>query len=56
MTKYKVKVTLQATAQMREAVAHISHTLLDPNTARRWANALHKGIASLDSMPGQVDI
>lgn len=56
MTKYKVKVTPQATAQMRAAVAYISHTLLEPNTARRWANALQKGIASLDSMPGRYPL
>lgn len=56
MTKYKVKATPQATAQMREAVSYISHTLLEPNIAKRWANALQKGIAALDSMPGRYPL
>lgn len=38
--RYEVKLTTQAIEQIQEIVQYISHILLVPETARKWADAL----------------
>lgn len=49
--EYKVKITPLALSQLSETVKYISDILLVPETAAKWLDVLHKGIASLSSMP-----
>ena len=48
---YEVKLTAQAIEQIQEIVRYISHILLVPETARKWADTLQSEIAKLDFMP-----
>lgn len=45
---YEVKLTTQAIEQIQEIVRYISHILLVPETARKWADTLQSEIAKLD--------
>ena len=49
--RYEVKLTAQAIEQVQEIVRYISHILLVPETARKWADTLQPEIAKLDFMP-----
>lgn len=49
--QYEVKLTAQAIEQVQEIVRYISHILLVPETARKWADTLQSEIAKLDFMP-----
>lgn len=49
--RYEVKLTAQAIEQIQEIVQYISHILLVPEAARKWADTLQSEIAKLDSMP-----
>lgn len=49
--RYEVKLTAQAIGQIEETVQYISKTLLAPETARKWSDALQNEIENLDSMP-----
>ena len=49
--RYEVKLTAQAIEQIQETVQYISHILLVPETARKWADTLQSEIAKLDFMP-----
>ena len=49
--RYEVKLTAQAIEQVQEIVRYISHILLVPETARKWADTLQSEIAKLDFMP-----
>ncbi len=49
--RYEVKLTTQAIEQIQEIVRYISHILLVPETARKWADTLQSEIAKLDFMP-----
>lgn len=51
--QYEVKLTPQAVEQIQETVSYISHILLEPETARRWADLLQQEISSLNSMPAR---
>ena len=46
-----IKLTTQAIEQIQEIVRYISHILLVPETARKWADTLQSEIAKLDFMP-----
>ena len=48
---YKVKLTNNALAQLKEAVGYISKVLLEPEVARRWSDRIKKEILTLDHMP-----
>ncbi len=49
--RYEVRLTAQAIEQVQEIVRYISHILLVPETARKWADTLQSEIAKLDFMP-----
>ena len=49
--RYEVRLTAQAIEQIQEIVRYISHILLVPETARKWADTLQSEIAKLDFMP-----
>ena len=49
--RYEVRLTAQAIEQVQEIVRYISHILLVPETARKWADTLQSEIAKLDIMP-----
>lgn len=53
---YEVKLTPQAVEQMQETVSYISHILLEPEIARRWADLLQQEISSLNSMPARFPL
>ena len=42
--RYEVKLTAQAIGQIEETVQYISKTLLEPETARKWADALQSAV------------
>ena len=48
---YKVKLTNNAIAQLKDAVGYISKILLEPEVARRWSDRIKKEILTLDNMP-----
>ncbi len=54
--RYKVKLTIQAIGQIKETVQYISKILLEPETAQKWADALQREIAKLDSMPSRYPL
>lgn len=54
--QYEVKLTPQAVEQMQETVSYISHILLEPEIARRWADLLQQEISSLNSMPARFPL
>ena len=49
--RYEVRLTAQAIEQVQEIVRYISHIVLEPETARKWADTLQSEIAKLDFMP-----
>ena len=51
--RYEVKLTAQAIGHIEETVQYISKTLLEPETARKWADVLQCEIGKLDSMPSR---
>lgn len=54
--RYEVKLTVQAIGQMEEAVQYISKILLEPETARKWADTLQCEIEKLDTMPSRYPL
>lgn len=54
--QYEVKLTPQAVEQIQETVSYISHILLEPEIARRWADLLQQEISSLNSMPARFPL
>lgn len=54
--RYKVKLTAQAIGQIEETVQYISKTLLEPETAWKWADTLQCAIGKLDSMPSKYPL
>ncbi|MDO4322453.1 MAG: type II toxin-antitoxin system RelE/ParE family toxin [Lachnospiraceae bacterium] len=54
--QYEVKLTPQAMEQIQETVSYISHVLLEPEIARRWADLLQQEISSLNSMPARFPL
>lgn len=54
--QYEVKLTPQAVEQIQETVSYISHILLEPEAAKRWADILCKEISSLNSMPSRYPL
>lgn len=54
--RYEVKLTAQAIGQIEETVQYISKILLEPETARKWADALQCEIGKLDSMPSRYPL
>lgn len=54
--QYEVKLTTQAVEQIQETVSYISHILLEPEIARRWADLLQQEISSLHSMPARFPL
>lgn len=54
--RYTVKLTHQAVAQIGETVHYIADVLLDPETARKWADILQREIGKLDSMPSRYPL
>ena len=54
--QYKVKLTAQAIGQIEETVQYISKILLEPETARKWADTLQYEIGKLDSMPSRYPL
>ena len=48
--RYEVKLTTQAIGQIEETVQYIFKILLEPETARKWADVLNCEIERLDSM------
>lgn len=54
--QYEVKLTTQAMEQIQETVSYISHVLLEPEIARRWADLLQQEISSLNSMPARFPL
>ena len=54
--RYKVKLTTQAIGQIEETVRYISKILLDPETARKSADAMQCEIEKLDFMPSKYPL
>lgn len=54
--RYEVKLTEQAIGQIEETVQYISRILLEPETARRWTDALQCEIEGLDAMPSRYPL
>ncbi len=54
--RYEVKLTAQAIRQIEETVQYISKLLLEPETARKWADTLQREIEKLDSMPSRYPL
>ncbi len=54
--RYEVKLTAQAIGQIEETVQYISKILLEPETARKWADALQCEIGKLDSVPSRYPL
>lgn len=54
--RYAVKLTAQAIGQVEETVQYISKILLEPETARKWAETLQSEIKKLDSMPSRYPL
>lgn len=54
MNNYKVKITEQAEAQLREILCYISNTLKEPDIAMSLFNEIQKNILSLDVMPKRI--
>ncbi len=48
---YEVKLAIQAVNQIGETIQYISKILLEPETARKWADTLQYEIKKLDTMP-----
>ena len=48
---YEVKLTTQAIEQIKETVQYISKTLLEPETARKWADTLQSEIENIFIFP-----
>ncbi len=49
--RYEVKLTAQAIGQIEETVQYISQVLLEPETARKWADTLQGEIGKLSFLP-----
>lgn len=54
--QYGVKLAPQAVKQIQETVSYISHILLEPEIATRWADLLQKEILSLNLMPARYPL
>ena len=54
--RYEVKLTAQAIGQIEGTVQYISKTLLEPGTARKWADALQSAIKKLDAAPSRYPL
>lgn len=54
--QYEVRLTAQAIGQIEETVQYISKTLLEPETARKWADTLQCEIGKLDSLPSRYPL
>lgn len=54
--RYEVTLTSQAIKQIEETVQYISKILLEPETARKWADTLQCEIGRLDSMPARYPL
>ena len=54
--RYEVRLTVQAIGQIEEAVQYISKILLEPETARKWADTLQCEIEKLDTMPSRYPL
>ena len=52
----EVKLTVQAIGQIEETVRYISKNLLEPETARKWADTPQREIEKLDSMPSRYPL
>lgn len=48
---YKVKLTNNALAQLKDVIGYISKVLLEPEIARCWSDRIKKEILSLEHMP-----
>ena len=51
--RYEVRLTAQAVGQIEETVQYISKILLEPETARKWADTLQYEIEKLGFMPSR---
>lgn len=56
MELYCTKLTEYAIQQMQETVRYISHTLLEPEVALRWAERIQNAIQSLENMPARYPL
>lgn len=56
MDKYTVKITDSAISQIKETVNYISASLLEPETAIKWADFLQREISGLSFMPGRYPL
>ena len=54
--RYEVKLTEQAAHQIKGTVQYISKILLEPETARKWADTLQSEIEKLDFMPSRYPL
>ena len=54
--RYEVRLTIQAIGQIEETVQYISKILLEPETARKWADTLQCEIEKLDTMPSRYPL
>ena len=54
--RYEVRLTIQAIGQIEETVQYISKILLEPETARKWADTLQCEIKKLDTMPSRYPL
>lgn len=56
MEEYLVQLTPQAEQQLRAIVHHISHELLEPDTAATLLSALEQAMASLSILPQRTPL
>lgn len=56
MEEYLVQLTPQAEQQLRAIVHHISHELLEPDTAAALLSALEQATASLHILPQRTPL
>lgn len=56
MEEYLVQLTPQAEQQLRAIVHHISHELLEPDTAAALLSALEQAMASLHILPQRTPL
>lgn len=51
--QYDVRLTPQATRQIKETVQYIATVLMEPQTAWKWVDTLQREIQTLDFMPSR---
>ena len=56
MKRYRVRITRQAHAHLREIYRHISQELMSPIAAENTLARLYKEICSLDNMPKRIPL